>query len=93
MAISPSANKDERVKARADRSEQTEKRAVLRSVNPYNGQTLKTYNEMTPKEVDHAIGQAHLRFMTWRRTSIPERAALLLKAADLCLEREEELGD
>ena len=36
--------------------------------------------------------QAHLRFMTWRRTSIPERAALLLRAADLCLEREEELA-
>jgi succinate-semialdehyde dehydrogenase/glutarate-semialdehyde dehydrogenase len=92
VAISPSANKEERVKTPADRSEETEKRAVLRSVNPYNGQTLKTYNEMTPKEVDHAIGQAHERFTTWRRTTIPERAALLLRAADLCFEREEEVA-
>lgn len=92
VAISPSANKEGRVKTHADRSEETEKRAVLRSVNPYNGQTLKTYDEMTPEEVDRAIGQAHQRFTTWRRTSIPERAALLLRAADLCLEREEELA-
>ena len=71
VAISPSANKEERVKTHAGRSEETEKRAVLRSVNPYNGQTLKTYDEMTPEEVDRAIGQAHQRFTTWRRTSIP----------------------
>jgi succinate-semialdehyde dehydrogenase/glutarate-semialdehyde dehydrogenase len=92
VAISPSANKEERVKTHADGSEETEKRAVLRSVNPYNGQTLKTYDEMTPKEVERAIGQAHERFTTWRRTSIPERAASLLRAADLCFEREEELA-
>jgi len=92
VAISPSANKEERVKTHADRSEAKEKRAVLGSVNPYNGQMLKTYDEMTPKEVDHAIGQAHERFTTWRRTTIPERAALLLRAADLSLEREEELA-
>ena len=74
VAISPAANKEERVKTHAERSKETEKLAVLRSVNPYNGQTLKTYNEMTSKEVDRAIGQAHERFTTWRRTSIPERA-------------------
>jgi succinate-semialdehyde dehydrogenase/glutarate-semialdehyde dehydrogenase len=92
VAISLSANKDERVKTHRDRSEETDKRALLRSVNPYNGQTLKTYNEMTPNEVHRAIGQAHERFTTWRRTSIPERAAFLLRAADLCFEREEELA-
>ena len=92
VAIAPSANKEDRVKTRADRSEETEKRALLLSVNPYNGQTLKTFTEMTPKEVDHAIAHAHERFITWRRTSIPERAALLLKAADLCFDREEELA-
>jgi len=92
VAITPSAKKEERVKTHADRSEANEKRSVLRSVNPYNGQMLKTYNEMTSKEVDRAIGQAHERFTTWRRTSIPERAALLLRAADLCFEREEELA-
>src|SRR5436305_11328705 len=91
-AISPAAYKEERVETRAYRSDETERRAILRSVNPYNGQTLRTYNEMTPKEVDGAIGQAHERFTTWRRTSIPERAALLVRAADLCFGREEELA-
>lgn len=84
VAISPSPNKEERVKTHADRSEANEKRAVLRSVNPYNGQMLKTYDQMTPKEVERAIGQAHERFTTWRRTSIPERAAFLLWTTRLC---------
>src|SRR5512132_3703653 len=92
VAISPYANTEGRVETRADKSEETEKRALLRSVNPYNGQTLKTFTEMTSEGVDRAIALAHQRFMTWRRTSIPERAALLLKAADLCVDREEELA-
>src|SRR5689334_21910698 len=90
VAISPAANKEERLKARGERSE--EKRALLRSVNPYNGQTLKTYTEMSPEGLDRAIGEAHERFTTWRRSSIPERAALLLRAADLCSKGEEELA-
>ena len=92
VAISPYANTEGRVETRADKSEETEKRALLRSVNPYNGQTLKTFTEMTSEGVDRAIALAHERFTTWRRTSISERAALLLKAADLCVDREEELA-
>jgi acyl-CoA reductase-like NAD-dependent aldehyde dehydrogenase len=92
VAISPSANKRSALKHSQIDLKKTEKRAVLRSVNPYSGQTLKTYNEMTPLEVDGAIRQAHERFTTWRRTSVPERAALLLRAAELCSEREEELA-
>jgi acyl-CoA reductase-like NAD-dependent aldehyde dehydrogenase len=92
VAISPHENKEEHLNAGADTSEETGKRSLLRSVNPYDGQTLKTYPEMTPDEVDRGIAGAHERFRTWRRASIPERAALLLRAADLCLEREELLA-
>ena len=80
--ISPPAQKEQRDTGRG----------LLRSVNPYNGQLLKTYVEMTPDEVDRAIGNAHERFKKWRRTSLSERASLLLKAATLCDEREAELA-
>ena len=48
-------------------SHEIAQRAVLRSVNPYNGETTKTYTEMTSDEVDAAIATAHDRFATWRR--------------------------
>ncbi|HEX3420478.1 MAG TPA: NAD-dependent succinate-semialdehyde dehydrogenase [Candidatus Udaeobacter sp.] len=92
VTISRYENKEQRVNPGADKSEEAQKRALLRSVNPYNGQTLKTYPEMTPEEVDGVIAGAHERFTAWRRASIPERTTLLLRAADLCLEREEELA-
>ena len=37
--ISPTANKEERVEKRGDKAGETEKRGVLRSINPYNRQT------------------------------------------------------
>jgi succinate-semialdehyde dehydrogenase/glutarate-semialdehyde dehydrogenase len=70
----------------------TAERAVLRSVNPYNGETLATFVEMSPDEVDNAIATAHERFATWRRLSFPERGALLRRAAGLCRERREDLA-
>jgi hypothetical protein len=45
----------------------TAPRATLPSVNPYNGQTLKNYLEMSAEDVDNAIAEAHERFPAWRR--------------------------
>jgi succinate-semialdehyde dehydrogenase / glutarate-semialdehyde dehydrogenase len=73
-------------------TQSTADRAVLRSVNPYTGQTLKTFTEISPDEVDDAIATAHARFTTWRRLPFAERGALLRKAAGLCRERREELA-
>jgi succinate-semialdehyde dehydrogenase / glutarate-semialdehyde dehydrogenase len=67
-------------------------RAVIRSVNPYSGETLKTYSEMTAEEVDGTVAAAHERFASWRRVPFPERGALLRRAAALCGERREELA-
>jgi hypothetical protein len=50
----------------------------LPSVNPYNGQTLKTYLEMSAEDVDNAIAKAHERFSAWRRVTFAQRASLLL---------------
>src|SRR5579885_2682267 len=67
-------------------------RAELRSINPYNGQVLKTYTEMSSDEVDRAVAKARKRFLTWRRLPFPERAELLRRAAALCRERREDLS-
>ncbi len=69
-----------------------QQRPLLRSINPYNGQLLKTFTEMSVEEVDGAIARAHERFPSWRRLPFRERGALLRQAARLCRERREELA-
>lgn len=69
-----------------------QQRGVLRSINPYNGQLLKTFTEMSADEIDGAIARAHERFPSWRRLPFPERGARLRQAARLCQEHREELA-
>ena len=73
-------------------SEPASVRAVLRSVNPYTGEVMKTFPEMTPDEVANAIATAHDCFATWRRVSFAKRAPMLRAAAGLCRERKQELA-
>jgi len=67
-------------------------RKTLKSVNPFNGEVLKTYEEMTPEAVDAAIGAAHDAFKSWRETSFAQRADILRNAAKLLRERREALA-
>lgn len=69
-----------------------EKTAVLKSINPYNGEVLKTYDEMSPAEVDSAIAKADEAFRQWRETSFEHRAGFLRRVAELLRERREELA-
>jgi succinate-semialdehyde dehydrogenase/glutarate-semialdehyde dehydrogenase len=75
-----------------DERDAAPERAVLRSVNPYNGQVLKSYPEMSPDEIEDALATAHGRFATWRRMPFAQRGEMLRRAAALCRERVEELA-
>jgi len=68
------------------------KTAVLKSINPYTGEVLKTFDEMSPAEVDSAIAKADEAFRQWRETSFEHRAGILRRAAELIRERREELA-
>ena len=95
MATSTKSRSGERgapAKTSGDQARPTAPRATLPSVNPYNGQTLKTYLEMSAEDVDIAIAKAHERFPAWRRVPFAQRASLLHRAAALCRERVEELA-
>ena len=81
MATSTTSRSGERgapAKTSGDQARPTAPRATLPSVNPYNGQTLKTYLEMSAEDVDNAIARAHERFSAWRRVTFAQRASLLL---------------
>ncbi len=57
------------------------------SLNPYDGEVLKTFEELTDAQLEVAIQTADECFAAWRRTSFDERAAVLARAAALLRER------
>lgn len=53
------------------------------TINPYTGETLKTFSDATDAEVVTAIAKAHSAFLNWKETSFAARAKVLQKAADI----------
>ncbi|MHC3474605.1 NADP-dependent succinic semialdehyde dehydrogenase [Streptomyces sp. 7R007] len=54
----------------------------IATVNPANGETLKTYEAMGEEELERRLQLAEATFRTYRTTSFAERARLLHAAAD-----------
>ncbi|MGC0405081.1 succinate-semialdehyde dehydrogenase/glutarate-semialdehyde dehydrogenase [Streptomyces sp. SAI-126] len=55
----------------------------IATVNPANGETLKTYEAMGEEEIERRLQLAEATFRTYRTTSFAERARLLNRAAEL----------
>lgn len=53
------------------------------TINPYTGETLKTFADATDAEVRDAIANAHNAFLSWKDASFADRGRILQKAADL----------
>jgi succinate-semialdehyde dehydrogenase / glutarate-semialdehyde dehydrogenase len=64
----------------------------LDAVNPATGETIKTYDEMTPQQAAAAVEEAHAAWKSWRTTPFSERARPMKKAAGILRERKEELA-
>ncbi|MGW2704929.1 NADP-dependent succinic semialdehyde dehydrogenase [Streptomyces sp. NPDC001340] len=64
----------------------------IATVNPANGETLKTYESMGEEELERRLQLAEATFRTYRTTTFAERARLLNKAADLLDEDQQEIG-
>src|ERR1017187_3752119 len=56
---------------------------AYQSVNPYDGKTLKTFEELSDEQLESAIETAATCFETWRHTTFAERAAVVAKAASI----------
>ena len=63
-----------------------------RSVSPYSGKILKTFEELTDKQLESAVTTAEGCFLTWRNTTFAERAVIVAKAAALMRQRVDELA-
>ncbi|GAB2730380.1 NADP-dependent succinic semialdehyde dehydrogenase [Streptomyces bullii] len=64
----------------------------IATVNPANGETLKTYEAMGEEEIERRLQLAEATFRTYRTTGFDERARLLHRAADLLEEDQRDIG-
>ncbi len=53
----------------------------IETVNPTTAETIRSYQEMTPAEVDGVIEHFHQDFFRWREATFAERAELMKAAA------------
>ncbi|MFF0833582.1 MULTISPECIES: NADP-dependent succinic semialdehyde dehydrogenase [unclassified Streptomyces] len=64
----------------------------IATVNPANGETLKTYEAMGEEELERRLQLAEATFRTYRTSTFAERARMMNRAADLLDEDQDEIG-
>ncbi|MFJ6729239.1 NADP-dependent succinic semialdehyde dehydrogenase [Streptomyces sp. NPDC091281] len=64
----------------------------IATVNPANGETLKTYEAMDAEELERRLQLAEATFRTYRTSAFADRARALQRAADLLDEDGPEIG-
>jgi len=65
---------------------------TINSINPFNGQVLKSYQTHTSKEVSTIIDQVHEAWKVWKISSYSVRSNHLIAAAKILRSRKEELA-
>lgn len=65
---------------------------TLKSINPFNGKTIKSYKENSLKDIQTKITQTNKAFLSWRETSFNERKALMKNLAKVLLSKKEDLA-
>ncbi|MFG2564056.1 NADP-dependent succinic semialdehyde dehydrogenase [Streptomyces sp. NPDC048567] len=64
----------------------------IATVNPANGETLRTFDALNDDEIEKRIAAAHAAFRDYRTTTFAERARLLNRAADLLDEDQQDIA-
>ncbi len=65
---------------------------AYQSINPYDGKILKTFKQLTNKQLETALGTAEACFETWRRMTFAARAVMAAKAAAIMRARSDEFA-
>ena len=64
----------------------------IQSINPYTLEKIKSFDEMTEKQIEEAIAKAHKTYQTWKFISFEERAKVLNKVASILKQKKSELA-
>ncbi|NBX03612.1 MAG: NAD-dependent succinate-semialdehyde dehydrogenase [Alphaproteobacteria bacterium] len=59
------------------------------SINPATGEVIKSYTEHDEKAVLRMIEQAHATYLQWRRVPLTDRAAALVRIADVIMKNKD----
>jgi succinate-semialdehyde dehydrogenase/glutarate-semialdehyde dehydrogenase len=62
------------------------------TVNPFTGETEKSFDFTPTDQIDGIVGQAHTAYEQWRERPVEERAAVVRRAAELMDERRTDLA-
>ena len=65
---------------------------AYKTVNPYTGETIKSFDEISKEALDDKLQKAAACFETWRKTSFEERKKVVQKIAGLMRERSDALA-
>ncbi|MFJ9137874.1 NADP-dependent succinic semialdehyde dehydrogenase [Streptomyces sp. NPDC102256] len=65
---------------------------AIATVNPANGETLKTYDALGAEEIERRLAAAEATFRSYRTTSFAERARLMHRAAELLEQDQDDIG-
>jgi succinate-semialdehyde dehydrogenase / glutarate-semialdehyde dehydrogenase len=64
----------------------------IATINPATAETLQTFDALTDAQLDDKIAHAARTFQTYRRVPLAERAALMLRAAEILDAEQDTLG-
>ncbi len=62
------------------------------STNPFTGEVVATFDTISDAELEAKLAKANEAFQSWRTTTFEERAAIMRRAADLMIERRDQLA-
>ncbi len=65
---------------------------MIASINPANGETLRTFDALTESEIEERLARSAARYQAYRRTSLAERAGWLAAAARILETERDRLG-
>ncbi len=65
---------------------------TLTSINPSNGTEIKTYQQLSDRQISEKINQTNQAWLSWKQTSLTERCKLLYKLAEVLQNRKDELA-
>lgn len=65
---------------------------AIETINPFTNKSVKTFGEISEKELETKIETAHQQYAKWKDTKIEKRAELLQKVAAIMRTRKKELA-
>jgi succinate-semialdehyde dehydrogenase/glutarate-semialdehyde dehydrogenase len=66
---------------------------AIATINPATGKTLKTFDPLSADEIERKISRAAELFPKFSRLSFPERAKMMMKAAEILESEKKELAE